>query len=255
MATNFSNTAANTNLDGAINDTVTTLDVDSATGYPAVPFNIYIGDEVIRVGAKSSLTFSSLTRGYDDTTAASHADNDPVAHVGIAEDLQSVMFAENTYETFGASSSAFAWKGAAVIPHFDVKIWAVMFIGTVVDTADYQAAVITGTSTISTITKGVTITADSDQAESGEGTLILPFNDPVLLTAGTEYFLMCGRTDSTDTYAFPCQYPASGRFHFPFGGMGTNGSARVAKASPAVSDTINFFTDSPTRTGALWSLV
>ena len=88
MGTNFSNVAVATTLATAgIDDTVTTLDVASATGYPAVPFNILLDDEVIRVVAKSSVTFSSLVRGYDGTVAASHLEDAAITHVVIAEDV------------------------------------------------------------------------------------------------------------------------------------------------------------------------
>lgn len=87
MVTNFSNVAVDTTLNGAITNVATSLVVVSATGYPAVPFNIQIENEVIRVGAKSGTTFSTLTRGYDGTTGVSHVDGSAVKHVVIAEDV------------------------------------------------------------------------------------------------------------------------------------------------------------------------
>jgi hypothetical protein len=90
---NYSNTAVSTTLDGAINSAVTSLVVADATGYPAVPFAIRIDaglatEEVILVGAKSSTTFSSLTRGYDGTSAAAHTSGAAVEHVLVAADLE-----------------------------------------------------------------------------------------------------------------------------------------------------------------------
>ena len=85
--TYYSNTAVTATLDGDINDSVQTLDVNDATGFPEVPFNILIDDEVINVGAKASLTFSSLTRGHDNTTPAAHTDPAAVKHVIINRDL------------------------------------------------------------------------------------------------------------------------------------------------------------------------
>ncbi len=87
MVTNFSNVAVDTTLNGAITNVATSLVVVSATGYPAVPFNIQIENEVIRVGAKSGSTFSTLTRGYDGTTGVAHVDGSAVSHVVIAEDV------------------------------------------------------------------------------------------------------------------------------------------------------------------------
>ncbi len=87
MVTNFSNIAVDTTLNGAITNVATSLVVVSATGYPVVPFNIQIENEVIRVGAKSGTTFSTLTRGYDGTTGVAHVDGSAVSHVVIAEDI------------------------------------------------------------------------------------------------------------------------------------------------------------------------
>lgn len=84
---NYSNTAVETELNGGITNVATSLVVNDATGYPAVPFTIQINDEVILVGAKSGTTFSSLTRGYDNTTGVAHSNNDRVKHVGIAKDF------------------------------------------------------------------------------------------------------------------------------------------------------------------------
>lgn len=87
---NHSNTAVRTSLSSAISDTDTSLDVGDATGYPSTPFAIEIGDEVIRVDAKSGTTFSSLQRGYDGTTATSHASGSAVQHAGISEDFEEI---------------------------------------------------------------------------------------------------------------------------------------------------------------------
>lgn len=93
--TEHSNIAVETTLDtSTINASVTTLDVALATGYPEVPFNIHINyddyskAEIIRVGAKSGVTFSSLERGYGDSTARSHASGDLIRHVIIDEDIE-----------------------------------------------------------------------------------------------------------------------------------------------------------------------
>jgi len=92
---NFSNTAPESALDGAIDDSVTSLDVTAGDGtdFPAAEFNIRIRDsggtkvpEVLRVTVKATDTFT-VTRGYDNTTAQSWSDGDIVEHVVIAEDM------------------------------------------------------------------------------------------------------------------------------------------------------------------------
>ena len=82
----FSNTAVATTLASNISDADTSLTVNSSTGYPAVPFVIAINagtsaEEIIKVGAKSGTTFSTLTRGYDSTTARAHTSGASVKHV------------------------------------------------------------------------------------------------------------------------------------------------------------------------------
>lgn len=71
-------------LDGAINNSVTSLDVAAGDGasFPSVPFAIQIDDEGMLVTAKSTDTFT-VTREYTGT-AASHEDNRPVIHVATA---------------------------------------------------------------------------------------------------------------------------------------------------------------------------
>lgn len=71
-------TGVSTTLNGAINNAVTALTVNSATGFPAVPFLIQIGSEVIEVTAASGTSFSTVVRGWDGSTAASHSNGDTV---------------------------------------------------------------------------------------------------------------------------------------------------------------------------------
>lgn len=85
----FKGGAAATVLDSGINDAVTSLVVDDATGWPTAttdPFVIVVDrgtaiEEKIRVGERTTTTLSTLTRGYDDTTAFGHAAGATVEHV------------------------------------------------------------------------------------------------------------------------------------------------------------------------------
>lgn len=75
-------------LDGGINDSVTSLDVDSATDFPSDGnFRILIGSEIMKVEAVSSNTFT-VVRGTEGTTAASHSDGDTVTLIITAESLK-----------------------------------------------------------------------------------------------------------------------------------------------------------------------
>jgi len=66
-----------TQLDGAINDAVTTITVDSTEDFPSAG-TMNIGSEKISYTGVTSTTFTGCTRGAAGTTAASHSDNDNV---------------------------------------------------------------------------------------------------------------------------------------------------------------------------------
>src|SRR5690554_820347 len=89
MRRNYSNTAVATTLAAGIIDSDVSLTVADATGYPDPPFTITIESEVILVGEKDGTMFSSLTRGYDGTTAAAHDAGAAVEHAVVAEDMAS----------------------------------------------------------------------------------------------------------------------------------------------------------------------
>lgn len=84
---NYSNTATQTFLTAGIMGAVTSLTVNSASGYPDPPFTIRCEAEIILVGAKSGTTFSSLTRGFDGTTATPHAFGAVVEHRAVRDDF------------------------------------------------------------------------------------------------------------------------------------------------------------------------
>jgi hypothetical protein len=66
--------AALTQLNGAINNSVTTVIVDSTTGFPASG-TIAIDSELITYTSKTGTQFNGCVRGALGTTAASHLDN------------------------------------------------------------------------------------------------------------------------------------------------------------------------------------
>lgn len=89
-----------TTLNGAINNSVTTVEITSATGHPTVGdpyyirvyaaadgFSDYVAGETMKVTARTTTTLT-VTRGVDGTSAASHADGDKVILVAAAEILQ-----------------------------------------------------------------------------------------------------------------------------------------------------------------------
>lgn len=88
MTRYYSNTAVETYITTGINASVTTLTVNSASGYPIAPFTIRCESEIILVGVKTGNVFSSCTRGFDNTTAVSHLVGSVVEHRAIANDFE-----------------------------------------------------------------------------------------------------------------------------------------------------------------------
>ena len=77
-----------TSLAAGLTDVATTFDVDDATGYPDAtnPFVLVIDpglatEEKVLVEGRTTVTMSTVTRGYDDTTAQAHSSGAVVQHV------------------------------------------------------------------------------------------------------------------------------------------------------------------------------
>jgi len=66
------------NLNGSLNDSATTITVDSASSFDSTG-TIYIENEQVTYTGTSSTTFTGCTRGANSTTAASHSDDVQVA--------------------------------------------------------------------------------------------------------------------------------------------------------------------------------
>lgn len=85
----FANNASST-LNGAINNVVTTLVVQSATLFPTQgQFRILIDSEIMLVTGVSGTTYT-VTRGTEGTTAASHSNGVPVTHILTAAALNQI---------------------------------------------------------------------------------------------------------------------------------------------------------------------
>lgn len=201
----------------------------------------------------TSMPIAFLYVPTSDTTITDNQINDKRVIIK-AGSSPSPMYAENNGEAVTVSGSTWAWKGSCIVPYFATSIWGAVFIGTVVNGGTYQGAVVTESGgTVATIDKSDTTVADSIDAETVNGRVMVLFDPPIALTAGTTYFLLMGRTDAGDSHPLPVQYP-SPRYSFPFASVGTNASLRIAEANPAVDDTINFFAASSTRIGCLFTL-
>ena len=82
----YDNTNQSTLLDGGINDSVTTVTVDSTSGFEDIG-TILIGDEQITYTAKTATTFTTCTRGANSTTAAAHSDDVTVTRANVWYDV------------------------------------------------------------------------------------------------------------------------------------------------------------------------
>ena len=82
----YDNTNKSTLLDGGINDSVTTVTVDSTADFEDVG-TILIGDEQITYTAKTATTFTTYTRGANSTSAAAHSDDVTVSRANVWYDV------------------------------------------------------------------------------------------------------------------------------------------------------------------------
>lgn len=92
MVRRYSNTAVETTLSASVGSGDTAMAVADATGYPTAPFVVVVepdtpAEEFMLVGAKSGLTFSTLSRGFDGSVDQPHNAASVVKHVAIASDF------------------------------------------------------------------------------------------------------------------------------------------------------------------------
>lgn len=82
----FSSNAQEASLTAGINSADTILQVDTITGYPVqFPFPIIVdqgtsSEEIMLVGGVAGSSFTSVTRGYDGSTAVSHSTGARIVH-------------------------------------------------------------------------------------------------------------------------------------------------------------------------------
>lgn len=109
-------TKAVSNLDGAINDSQTTLDIVTASDFltETDSFKTYvrIGDEIIKYAGISGNQLTGLTRGALNTIASSHSDDEEVESfyevIGNGIDLSLKMMLSNPDEPIGYPDVPFA---------------------------------------------------------------------------------------------------------------------------------------------------
>jgi hypothetical protein len=109
-----------TTITGSITDAATSFDIDDATGWPTAttyPFVCVIDrgaatEEKILVGARSTVTLSSITRGYDNTTEQAHSSGSTIEHAIDASTVDQVNRLANLFTDKG---DVYAFDGTNVV--------------------------------------------------------------------------------------------------------------------------------------------
>ena len=97
--------AGSTTLNGALNNSATTITVHSTVGFPDVG-TITIENETITYTGKTSTTFTGATRGASSTTAAAHATSIAVTYTAGLLDLTGYTVLGQIRKTFDSTASA-----------------------------------------------------------------------------------------------------------------------------------------------------
>jgi hypothetical protein len=104
----FAGGAPATTVTSTLTDVAVSFDIDDASGWPDAtnPFVAVIDrglatEEKILVGARTSVTLSSITRGYDDTSAVAHSTGATIEHVIDASTIDQLNRAINLLDAKG----------------------------------------------------------------------------------------------------------------------------------------------------------
>lgn len=111
MALESTTTLAGNQLNGALNDTSTTVTVDSTTGFPSTGY-IKINDEIISYTGVTATTFTGCVRGAEGTESESHLDNEIVGGVYISAWVDSDGW--NSLELFLKSDVVSSFLGVQI---------------------------------------------------------------------------------------------------------------------------------------------
>lgn len=212
--------------------------------------------EIVHVTAHTaSATSATIVKGKESTSDQAWNGSsapDSWVHAPTGDDW---MPRASTVKNTGGptfSGTPFAWKGSGFTPVSAFDIVALGASLTLVNGGVYQAAIAEGGATITKITKTASFTAPA----AGNAWIWMDFAAPVRLVASTLYTLIVGRTDSTDTYALPVNVPANPLPTEPLAMPGIQNavaSPRVAKANPAVGDTIDLTGSTLFTLGVRWA--
>lgn len=117
MATEQYSNLAQDSLSAGISNADVTLTLTDGSEFPSSgSFRIVIGTEIIIVGARSSNTLSSLTRGAESTTAASHSSGATVTQVLTRDGLQALGTVLHPSDTFANLDAVTLREGVVGFP-------------------------------------------------------------------------------------------------------------------------------------------
>lgn len=118
MATEKASNNGVSTLDGAIDDSVTSLTVATGEGsrFPTTGnFRVIVDNEIMLCTARSGDVLT-VTRGYEDSAAASHADGAGVTHVLTADAIMQIQKDTVSYGTASALPASPERMGRIYIP-------------------------------------------------------------------------------------------------------------------------------------------
>lgn len=153
---NYSSVAGQMRLVSPITNASTSIQVDSITGLPATPFKLIldyggISEEIVKVTGMAGSTLT-VVRGYDGSTAVSHAAQAPIRHGITAEDLTLSRAHEESTTAHGVSGAVVGTTGAQTLTSKTISLGSNTVSGT---RAQFNAAMtdddfasLTGTETL-----------------------------------------------------------------------------------------------------------
>lgn len=114
---------ASTTLNGAHNNSTTSLVVTDGNVFPASGnFRILVGSEIMLVTARSSNTLT-VTRGYEGTTATSHSDLDPIGFIYTKGSFETLL--GDYYQSGGYASRPVTPRKGTIYTATDLEAsWA-----------------------------------------------------------------------------------------------------------------------------------
>ena len=205
---------ANTLLNGAINNSVTTITVDTTAGFPTSG-TLLIGTEEMTYGGKTSTTFTGITRNTNTAGAAAALDDATVKLASFSEDIFSGFTDKlrNTYAAAAVTSSAPAAGGTLTVGStagfpdtgtikvgnehmtYTAKTATTFTIG-----VKAQDNTSTFTAPTAVLDGGITATSSSIKVDGFQNG---PFPQTGTLLIGSEHVTYTGWTASSTTRPFP----------------------------------------------------